>query len=692
MKRTILLTALILFFAAHSSSAEDTTPPEPNVMTWAKLPKVTGQHSIIMTATTASDPNGVEYYFNNVTDPTHDSDWQDDVVYEDTGLSGNTWYTYKVKARDKSPNQNETEYSSPATERTAATWGVPWPSFTRIQYAIDSSQCRDGDTILVRSGITSPIVYSEDGNRDIDFRGKAVTVRSVAGAGLTVIDCSGSPTDPHRGFYFDSGEDANSVVRGFTITGGYVEYDVGAAVYCESSSPTITNCVIRDNEAYTDDPGQDPTYGGAIECLYGASPTITDCNIFGNSATRGGAIDCYDSSSPIIRNCLITSNWAVGSGGGIQLEGSCSPIIENCLISGNIANVGGGIICFLDCSPTITNCVIAGNEASIYGGGAIDCTESSPVITNCTISSNYANGAKDEYNRNTGGGGVNCEPDLLPSSPTITNCIFENNTKHGVYEYDVSCDPNVRYCLFASNPDGDYWDEDANSLTGAESINSIADGFAHDNIDGEPLFVMDGPNGITGTLTDSPAYPDYNPTTNRTTLYDANATFIAEQLIGKIINLNTEQRRQVLITDNTTTTIEVVGDVTDYMSNDGETYKIIDYHLQSSSPCIDTGTEELAPTTDMDDLPRPVNILGRPPVTGDLNNDGIVNLVDLATLIKYWLNDNCTPPELCEGADIAPPAEPDGEVDFLDFALMAAHIYLGEAATVFDIGAYELQM
>jgi O-glycosyl hydrolase len=100
------------------SFEEDTTPPEPNQMTWALEPTATGESSIEMTATEANDISGVEYYFDCLTTGGHDSGWQDETYYEDTGLNPNTEYFYSVQARDKSPNQNETEWSSPWSETT----------------------------------------------------------------------------------------------------------------------------------------------------------------------------------------------------------------------------------------------------------------------------------------------------------------------------------------------------------------------------------------------------------------------------------------------------------------------------------------------------------------------------------------------------------------------------------------------
>jgi GH35 family endo-1,4-beta-xylanase len=97
----------------------DTNAPTPNPMTWASVPAAMGPYSITMTATTATDPHGVEYYFDCNTAGGHDSGWQSSTTYTDTGLNASTQYTYQVKARDKSINHNETAWS---TQQSAITY------------------------------------------------------------------------------------------------------------------------------------------------------------------------------------------------------------------------------------------------------------------------------------------------------------------------------------------------------------------------------------------------------------------------------------------------------------------------------------------------------------------------------------------------------------------------------------------
>jgi len=107
-----------MYIRSEGTGVIDTDPPTPDPMQWLVLPYATGSRSIAMEAITASDVSSVEYLFTCTSGGGNDSGWQDSPFYEDTGLLPDTLYTYKVKARDKSASQNETDFSSEASAQT----------------------------------------------------------------------------------------------------------------------------------------------------------------------------------------------------------------------------------------------------------------------------------------------------------------------------------------------------------------------------------------------------------------------------------------------------------------------------------------------------------------------------------------------------------------------------------------------
>jgi len=112
--------------------------------------------------------------------------------------------------------------------------------YPTIQAGIDASG--DGDTVLVADGI-----YTGDGNRDLDFQGRRIELRSENGPEATIIDSEGSWFDYHRAFYFHSGEGRSSVVRGIGVRGGVFAEFPGGGIRCEGSSPTVIECIFEDN-------------------------------------------------------------------------------------------------------------------------------------------------------------------------------------------------------------------------------------------------------------------------------------------------------------------------------------------------------------------------------------------------------------------------------------------------------------
>ena len=202
------------------------------------------------------------------------------------------------------PDYPTIEITIPTLRVGGATIRIPQDQST-IQAGIDYAV--DGDMVLVADG-----TYTGESNVNLNFSGKAITVKSVNGPETTIIDCENTA----NGFDFVSDEEANSVLDGLTITNGRIGID------CESS-PTIMNCVIMSN-----------TDGGINVYSYSvfAAPRIINCFIVGN---RGGGINLYLSDASII-NCTIVDNTSNEKGGGIRLAGKTSPIIRNSIIWGNV--------------------------------------------------------------------------------------------------------------------------------------------------------------------------------------------------------------------------------------------------------------------------------------------------------------------------------------------------------------------
>jgi regulation of enolase protein 1 (concanavalin A-like superfamily) len=116
------------FFTKIQDFADDQQAPFPNPAVWATAPYTFKTDSVTMQAAPESDVSGVEYFFQCLSAGCHDSGWQADTVYIDSGLSPNTAYTYRVKSRDMSVNHNETAWSGEGSATTNLVDDVPMPS------------------------------------------------------------------------------------------------------------------------------------------------------------------------------------------------------------------------------------------------------------------------------------------------------------------------------------------------------------------------------------------------------------------------------------------------------------------------------------------------------------------------------------------------------------------------------------
>ncbi|MEE9369934.1 MAG: S8 family serine peptidase, partial [Sedimentisphaerales bacterium] len=296
-----------------------------------------------------------------------------------TGFSPETKYFFMIEAVDVAGNETlNNNHGRCYKFTTTGPDDIYVPAqYPTIQQAIDNSW--DGGTVWVADG-----TYTGEGNRDIDFKGAAITVRSENGPQNCIIDSNGTKTESHRAFYFHSGENADSLLDGFTITNGYIRgswyVGIGGAVLCMNNSrPTINNCIFIRNSARWD--------GGAINNL-ASSPTIKNCTFTENSVKKndGGAIN-NENSSPTIENCTFTANSAYDWGGAVRNVDDSNPKIINCTFTGNSSDNGGAMFYFSNCIPIITNCTFAGNRARNGNALATDTwwLRNKVQMTNCIL-------------------------------------------------------------------------------------------------------------------------------------------------------------------------------------------------------------------------------------------------------------------------------------------------------------------
>ncbi len=185
--------------------------------------------------------------------------------------------------------------------------------FDSIQEAIDMAV--DGWKVVVMPG-----VYTEN----IDFKGKSIEVACSDPNGLGIISqtiIDGSSTGPTVSFL--NGEDPNSILTGFTITGGLDDF--GGGILCDKSDPTIRHCLIIGNQAMQD--------GGGIHC---------------------------NQSQAYFENCTISDNYARNNGGGIYCNGSQITLV-NCIVWANIPEQLYAVPGQKSESPIVSYCDIDGN-------------------------------------------------------------------------------------------------------------------------------------------------------------------------------------------------------------------------------------------------------------------------------------------------------------------------------------------
>jgi hypothetical protein len=261
-------------------------------------------------------------------------------------------------------------------------------SYTTIQAAVNKASA--GDIIIVKSG-----TYTGTGNCDISVQRKAITIQSSDPndpniVAATIINCAGTKTSPHRGFYFASCTGAK--LAGLTITNGLTA--AGGAIYSTSSVVEVSNCRILNNSTLAGD-GKTTLSGGCGGGVYAEASSLkfVDCVISGNTTSQG-------------TDSLSATAGSGGDGAGIYATGTFVEV-DGCMVSSNATGSGGA-------SPTT-----AGRGGD---GGGISCDSLS--VKNSTFTGNKTGrgGSGSPAGRGGYGGGI------FSSRAAVAYSIIEGNT------------------------------------------------------------------------------------------------------------------------------------------------------------------------------------------------------------------------------------------------------------------------
>ena len=337
----------------------------------------------------------------------------------------------------------------------------------------------------------------------------------------------------------------------------------------ETENAALIGFTIQNGKAYWgEDQESNPWqwHGGGILC-YQSDPTLSFLNVVNNKAHTGAGLALYNSNS-IINNIRIKNNKCIanyfgssGDGGGIWAGGSYL-FISDATISQNPAEGGSAISAHSD-SSVINNATIFSN---ISGSSTVE-SYGRTFFKNIKIINNKV---WDEFPDHYAGTGIN------GGGFSLENCIIANNGKWG-----------IRAGGWYGSDEGSFFNI-SNTIILNHDIGLTISGINF-NIQ----------NCIFNNAIEFYLYPieiDYGVFVNSILNISYSNILDIDQLV-----VNEEEPKSIVNFTNGNISIDPL-----FVDPDNG-----DFHLQSNSPCIDTGNPDTQ-YNDIDGSPNDMGAYGGP--------------------------------------------------------------------------------
>lgn len=264
--------------------------------------------------------------------------------------------------------------------------------------------------VIMKSGVTLIGAGPDQTIIDAQGLGRGIFIENVSDCGIEDLQVTGAFAEIYGAGVLIRNVDASVVLEDLRVTGNLD----GGVICIDAAHPVLRNLEIDNNEA---------KQGGGLSIEEGSSPRVENCDIHDNLAPSGAGVFIRTECMPTLEFCRIHHNTITadfGNGGGIAVQ-NATPTITSCQVYGNSTlGYGGGVAFTSGAGGILQDSQVYENDAAgTYSlGGGIAVSQSNPTIAGVLIASNTCSGFYAE------GGGIDVS---FTPSPFISNCTIVDN-------------------------------------------------------------------------------------------------------------------------------------------------------------------------------------------------------------------------------------------------------------------------